>query len=344
MKPQKDPWLGYEQPVMPDSEFMETDSSSLIDHFVYCPLSIWPPQEEMSFPRGLSVKRLDESAKEEFSRWNDALSGQEIDNLRKTEFWIAHCYSDQSVRDWETEERATSLVTSTALALQIVAPLGGHWVVFICRHHSKGGLLAETLSRPPEIRSTLWARKCGFPGLRREDFLPTVCGVHNAFEHKIVRVQNAVQLFEHGLQSSNLHIRVLLWVMALDVLLMAENRKNFPTRLGNFLGDEALVFPAVPSIGQPKYRVADVASDLYKLRGEIAHGSRISQLFMKPVEFLGWEDAKYPEYRAYQYRQLLEEAALFLLRKVLLKVFQEDLVDRLSNPKEWRRVLENPNP
>lgn len=252
---------------------MESDFSTLIAHSVFCPLRIWPPQVEMSFPRGLSVKRLDESAKEEFSRWKDVLSGQEIDNLKKTQFWIVYCYRDQSGRNWETEERAMSLVTTTALALQIVAPLGGHWVVFLGRHHPKIGFLAETVNRLPETHPTRWASRFGFPGLHQEDFLSAVNGVHNAFERKIIPVQNAVQLFEHGLQSSNLHIRVLFGVMALDVLLMAKNAKTFRRRLGNFLGDDTLVFPAVPSIGQPKYRIADVASDLYKLRSDIAHGS-----------------------------------------------------------------------
>ena len=218
---------------------METDASVIIDRIVLCPLTKWPPNVEMSLPFGISVKVLDEHIKEELSHWADALSGREIESLKKTKFWITYCFDGKPMRTLQAEERAMEIVNNAAVALQIVAPVGGHWIMLVGRNDSKGRFLSDAISRPPEIISTQWARTFGFPGVHEADFQKTVEQVQYSFDRKIVPLQNAVQLLEHSMQSTNLHLRLLFRAIALDVLLMAGSTKIFCARLSIGVGSPA---------------------------------------------------------------------------------------------------------
>ena len=143
-----------------------------------------------------------------------------------------------------------------------------------------GKLMLESGHHRLPLNETVWGRLVSVPGTMPTELPVIMERIEDAIRRPIIRVQNPVYLLEHGLQATNLHIRVLLWTTGLDGLLMANNRSEFVERLHNLLGADTLIFPPDKIMNrQPKYKVSDVSGDLYDLRSEIAHGREISKRF-----------------------------------------------------------------
>ena|ERR1700730_16989250 len=58
---------------------------------------------------------------------------------------------------------------------------------------------------------------------------------------------------------------------------------NAGRRLVNILGEQTFVLPNVDPGGQPKYRVGEIAEEIYDLRSKIARGSLIPKKFLEQV-------------------------------------------------------------
>lgn len=202
-------------------------------------------------------------------------------------------------------------------------------------------LMLESGDHRLPLNETLWGRLVSHPGTTATELPVMMERIEEAFQRHIIRVQNPVYLLEHGLQATNLHVRVLLWTTGLDGLLMANTRKEFVGRLHNLLGANTPIFPPDKIMNrQPKYKVKDVSDDLYELRSEIAHGREISKRFREKTGFKaidGFDMAGvFPNY---QYRQVLGECAVFLLANALRKVLTLNLLDEIANEKKWRQRL-----
>jgi len=114
---------------------------------------------------------------------------------------------------------------------------------------------------------------------RFEADLPlVVAGVQRAFTRGGVRLINALNFFELGLDATNPYLQFFLWTTAIDDLLMAITQANFRDRLCDLFGANRFVLPST-EFGQPKYRVQDVADDIFGLRSAIAHGQEILPKF-----------------------------------------------------------------
>jgi hypothetical protein len=124
---------------------------------------------------------------------------------------------------------------------------------------------------------------------------------------------------------------------------MAGGKSKFAKRLTTFLGNETFVFPALETFGQPKYRVGEVAEDLYELRNAIAHGGEIPLKFRKGTGFLDCAENLLEGYESgYQYGCVLLESALFLLCAALRKVFVRKLIQTVAERRAWGSYLEGP--
>jgi hypothetical protein len=167
--------------------------------------------------------------------------------------------------------------------------------------------------------------------------------VEDAFSRRLIRVMNPVRFLQHGLQATELHIRLLLFTTGLDGLLMASGKRQFCERLQNLLGKDTFAFPPDRSRRQPKYTVADIAADLYELRSEIAHGRPVSKRFVALTDLLDMDGRSISTaFRSYRYRHVLKECSVFLLCQALRKVLTTDLVNSISGEKEWRERLKRP--
>jgi hypothetical protein len=234
--------------------------------------------------------------------------------------------------------RTIEIVNNTRLAIQSVAPVGCDDSTIIIS--SQDGV--STVHRPP-MKSTPWGRIVGYENCSLSDIRCVVRGVQAAFRSRTLRLINAVYFLELGLQATNDYIGTFLWVSGLEAILMAGNSVKFRDRLVNILGAQTFIFPSISPSGQPKYRVAEIAEDLYEFRSAIARGQLISKKFLAVsglIDTNGVEISSYPPHCQYWY--VLHECALFLLTAVLRKIFLEHRIRSMSDTTFWRARLDHP--
>jgi hypothetical protein len=159
---------------------------------------------------------------------------------------------------------------------------------------------------------------------------------------RVPRLINSLNFLELGFGAENQYISTFLWVSGLDAMLMAGTARNFRQRLINVLGEQTFVLPKVDPGGQPKYRVGEVAEDVYELRSEIAHGSRILKKFLEKLRLKNVNERNIESYApSTQYLHIVRECALFLLIGVLKKIFLEDCAKVANGAGLWRTKLNN---
>ena len=105
-----------------------------------------------------------------------------------------------------------------------------------------------------------------------------------------------------------------------------------------------LVLPKVDPSGQLKYRVGEIAGELYNLRSAIAQGQLVPKKFL---EHTGLIDAHGKGISAYHpsrahYLHVMSESALFLLVRLSREISEEDRVHMVSNTTLWRTRLDHP--
>jgi hypothetical protein len=181
----------------------------------------------------------------------------------------------------------------------------------------------------------------GFNGMTSAEVESIVDGISSIVEQGNIRTVNPIRLFEHGLVSQEPYIRILLWTTAIDGILMAVTKDRFENRLCAFLGTDSHVFPTEDGVFIKRSTVVgDVASDLFELRSELAHGRPIGKRFWELREDLR-DPLNASVYGGMpRYRMLLEEAALSLLSRVLRKIILENLVSDFSSTKKWKARLD----
>jgi hypothetical protein len=184
-------------------------------------------------------------------------------------------------RRWNSGQGLTkgSLGERARLALQLAAPIGTFLSVSI-RERDDGETPSLITTRFEEFHGTPWSRMKGFSGVTTAQVQSSVNGLVHILEQENPRTATPIRLFEHGLVSRDPYIRILLWVTAIDSVLMAVKADVFETRLCAFLGAEAKVFPPEDGVYiQRPTVVSDVARDLFTLRSLLAHGRPIGQRF-----------------------------------------------------------------
>jgi hypothetical protein len=299
---------------------------------------MWPFATPTKLWHGLWVKRAPKqlpTGDDPFWRW--ALSGREIENLKEYSWWITLEFRASSTGLSQRQRRAVELVRYTRLAIQLVAPVGCNDSTIVV-----AGSERVSTVHPPSMTSTPWGRMGGYENASLDEIRKVVRGVSSIFRFRVPRLINPLQFLELGLGQVNPYIGMFLWVSGLDALLMAGTSKNFKDRLVNVFGDTTFVLPRVDYMDQPRYRVGEVAGDIYELRSAIAHGSLIPPKFL---EMVGLEDVNGKANSAYgsvQYFQVMRECALYLLIRLLRKIFLENRVGMVKNTALWRARLDHP--
>ena len=157
------------------------------------------------------------------------------------------------------------------------------------------------------------------------------------------RIGMRFQYLEIGLQTAVNHLKAgaLLWMIGFDALLAAHGEARFVSRLCCLLGEGVRVFPGDRAGRRPAYTVGDLASGIYQLRNQTAHGDRIRKQYLERIEFR-FEPA-IPEYLRigeWTYQSLLFEAALFTLSAVLRRVILDRHLELLKEPRAWKNYLD----
>lgn len=313
----------------------------MISYRVLRPLSSWPFPIPMRLPLRLWVTAKPQIAAElGLLKW--AMSGREIGDLEKCRAWICCEFRDYAVSGSKRQTRAIHLVNNAALAIQIVAPIGSWETQIITFQKRNRGLVPKGVIRRQAQNTAKWARIVDFDSRFQADLPFVVKGVQRAFARGGVRLINALRFFELGLDATNPYLQFFLWTTAIDGLLMAVTRVNFRDRLRDLFGGVNFVLPCT-GFGQPKYRVQNVADDIFELRSVIAHGQEIRAKFRAMHTF---EDDAGKIIRVVEgprpYFEVLHECSLFLLCRLIRWLFVNSLDDKVQDTIAWKRIIQHP--
>lgn len=302
------------------------------------PLSNWPFQNPLRFSLRVWVKPKPQvEGKSGLLAW--AMSGREIEDLEKRSSWLCCDFRDHSFLLSNRQKRAMQLVQHAALAVQIVAPIGSWEAQIITFEQESGGLVPKGVVHRPPQNTAAWARIVDFDGRSEADLPLVIAGVQRAFARGGVRLKNALLFFELGLDTTNPYIQFFLWTTALDDLLMAISKENFRTRLCNLFGGSSFALPAT-RFGQPRYRVLEVADDIFELRSAIAHGKEISPKFRSANPFENDAGKVIPVFQGPRlYCEVLHECSLFLLCRLLRWLFVTRSDDKVQDTKAWKLII-----
>ena len=245
--------------------------------------------------------------------------------------WLTYefenAYPADNVRYRRRQDAAFKLMLHAMYAVQILAPIGAARVFLLYRKTAEGLDLCATQQRQPLIGS-LWGRLCDTPASFEADIPTLLERIHEAFRKPTLRLQIPVWLLEQGMAAPDRHIRILLWATGLDAITRSGGTAAFAESLCHLLGAETHVFPPSAVRPRPKYKVRDVAEDLYQLRNEMAHGLPFHEKFRKKRGFLAEDGQPISEDLANcRYDQALEECAVFLLCRALREVLLQNTVE-----------------
>lgn len=309
-------------------------------YLVAQPLSayFWPFETPTRLWHSLWVRDAPELPTGDDPFWRWALSGRESENLKRYPWWVTlELRADDNALS-QRQQRAVEIVRYSRLAIQLIAPVGCDESTIVVT-----GQKSVNTVHPPPMTSTPWGRISGYENIALADIRRVVRGVNAVFRFRVPRLINPLQFLELGFGASNPYIGTFLWVSGLDAILMAGNSKNFRERLINVFGEKTFVLPRVEPSGQPRYRIGEIAAELYDLRSAIAHGQLVPKKFLEQV---GLQDMYGKEISTYlprvQYFQVMRECALFLLIQLLRKIFLEDRVGMVNDTSLWRARLEHP--
>ena len=291
-----------------------------------------------SFTDGVEIREI-KSILWELAVAGKLLSEDDREYLNSSQYWLS---VTERIENWsfgQSDDQLYERARHAMFALQILCPSGGR-NLYLKLHDTPSGLDNVGSMHPARMHSTSIGRLTVLEhqGLQ-PDFDKVYRGVRRSFSEGIVRLQNPIVLLEQGLQAGHVYLSTLMWVMGLDMLLMAGEKVPFVERAIGFLGRDTQVFPAVlQSNRQPKLEVAEIVDDIYELRNLVAHGREIPfKPFRQSHDIVDSTEA--PLTYESTYAQVIMESALFLLVKSLRKIMVEGLVDVVKDEANWKRRL-----
>jgi hypothetical protein len=304
---------------------------------VATPLKYSAVSQPYQFGAGISIREIS-PIRWDRSITNSFISKRDQENLEGTRYWLCAATVSGGVGA-TVEDELTDAAHHAALALQIICPIGAKRV-FLKFHQTSEGWDIDSSHPPKELCNTLLGRITRLEEQRLvENFDHVYAGIRRAFADKVVRLQNPIQLLEHGMQIGNVNLGALMFVMALDMLVGAGNISKFMQRVGGFFSLDSLIFPADQLRRQANTTVRHVIEDLYDFRNIVAHGQEIPKHPYRKKYDLTTADGERINYDDYYYAELMLESGLFLLTAALRKVFIEDLFDEFADPEKWKRQM-----
>lgn len=291
-----------------------------------------------TFADGISIRELS-PIPWDISIAKALISSREQDELASTHYWLCASKEVEHVHGAVGDDLYAKSMHAMS-ALQMICPSGSK-NLFLKFAHTEQGYDNVGSRHPKELCSTLIGRITFLEDRDfAQDFEAVYSMVKRAFTEKIVRFQNPILLLEHGMQIGNVNLGALMFVMALDMLMMAGEKVPFVERLGGFLGPQSYIFPPDSIMHrQPAVKVQDVVADLYDFRNIIAHGQEIPRSpYRQKYDLLDDKGGRI-NHDDYYYAELMLESGLFLLTGALSKISVEGLFDTVCNEATWRSKL-----
>ena len=168
--------------------------------------------------------------------------------------------------------------------------------------------------------------------LRNSDlsvFRNVASGFMKAANGSVWKFRMPLEFYERGhFEDSFWKSRYLLWCSALEGLFTGHNWEHRGSlvakeRIKWFLGPDTCIYEPhdIPDcFSQSRVTISDIVDDVYKVRNKIAHGDRL------PDEYFQ-HGTKYAIDSGLQALKVLEEGLSFIVRKSLLRILQENLLE-----------------
>jgi hypothetical protein len=143
----------------------------------------------------------------------------------------------------------------------------------------------------------------------------------------------AVQFYELGhFQALDWKARYLQWCSAIESIYTSHSREHqgslvATSRIKWFLGEDTHIYaPGDISdlLEDPEIRIDQIVDDLYEMRNFMAHGDKIPDSFVTTNLRTGFNGPV-------QKREVLLEAASFIVRASLLKILRHGLIDHFAD-------------
>lgn len=275
------------------------------------------------------VRKMMESAN--FDLWaKEYLSKQDIKELKSWRYGLMHVYEAEEHLQSYPEKESKELVHKVFLGLRIVRPTRQPYASLQAKLRDHLTIDPFTFSHPEPILMVPEAEILNVVRTQDAQELRAIApALLKAFESEYRPVTRAIRNLEVGYNTDFVDVQHLLWVTGLDSLFTSREWKNRGSwvaaeRIKKFLGADYRIYKDgdLPSyLPTPKTTVADVVTDVYKLRNYFAHG-----------EWPGKEWTEKPFRQAVadepvSYADMLREASSVILRASIANILKEDLLD-----------------
>jgi hypothetical protein len=306
--------------------------------------------------RGVTLESVNQRFHPEtFVHMRGRLGSEIVEKLTNVRYAIVHRYEPEPIivdgeilgeqmRDHSSEK----LIRTIASCLRLIRPM------------RQDALLMRGRIRPDDQRFEVTG--CDIPplhlievpevqklfGLRdrdADDLQSCATEFTRAMEGESWKFRMAVQFHDLGhFQAIDWKARFLLWCSAIESLYTSHNWEHqgslvATARIKWFLGENTNIYPPgdiSDLLEHPQITVGDVVDELYEMRNFIAHGDRLPEEFFTTAMRRGFNGDVYK-------REVLIEAASFIIRTSLLRVLREQLLHQFASATSAEAYFEAQN-
>ena len=265
------------------------------------------------------------------------LSKHDIEKIQGWECALVHHYDEEEYFHTEAEQRSRELLSKVFVGLRIVRPSRIPYQYLHARVQSNGALDPSAFSRA-EMSLTVFPCDTWTPIRRRDaDLLKAIAPtLLRAYAIDCRPVMRAMRILETGYVSQFTDVKQLIWVTGLESLFTSTKSRGASVairRISQFLGPKTQIyeqtdFPAHMSV--PSLALKDVLGDIYRLRNKLAHGEWIPEEFLKKPGYATGPNS---------YAGVLGEATSIVLRRALIKILKESLLETFGDKDKLDRYF-----
>jgi hypothetical protein len=279
-----------------------------------------------------------------FDHARQMLGDEIVESMRRVRYALVHRYDPRPIIDPATgqtigeqirNQDSEQLVRELAACLRLIRPMRQHALSMRGTIREDGtfdvtGFDVPTLHliEVPEAQKLFTVRNRDADNLR--GFAPSFL---RAMRGEFWKFRMAVQFHELGhFQPLDWKARYLLWCSAIESIYTSHHWEHqgslvATSRIRWFLdADTSIYAPGDISrlLQDPHITVGAIVDDLYEMRNYLAHGDKIPDRFFSEVLRHGFNGQVYK-------REVLLEAASFIIRTSLLKILRDNLLDHFAD-------------
>ena len=266
-----------------------------------------------------------------------------VEELEQVRFALVHRYKPKPIivdteiiGEQDSSEDSEQLVKMLAACLRLIRPMRQRALLMRGKVRAEDGSFDVTGFEIPPLHLIELPDVQKFFHLRNQDandLRTHAPGFLHAMRGQFWKFRMAVQFYELGhFQALDWKARYLLWCSAIESIYTSHSREHqgslvATSRINWFLGAGTYIYaPGDISnlLQDPKIRIDQIVDDLYEMRNFMAHGDKIPDPFFTTTLRTGFNGPV-------QKREVLLEAASFIVRASLLKILRDGLIDHFTD-------------